>query len=201
VTEVGPGIVFTKAALRAAFPTIEQVDRRMRDLRADGWVIATNRDDVSLSPNELRLVSVGARVWEDGYRPSSSLPTAAERRAAFARDDYLCRHCGIGAGEPHLDDPLRTAKLVAARVQASNGEALLTLCDRCFSGRAPTESLESVFIDLRKLQRSELEQLKGWARQGRRSWSQLEVAWARVRRLPASGRDAVEAALERELTR
>ena len=54
VAEVGAGGTFTKADLRAAFPAIEQVDRRMRDLRTEGWVIATYREDRSLAADELR---------------------------------------------------------------------------------------------------------------------------------------------------
>src|SRR3954468_17866908 len=81
VAAVGTGGTFTKADLRAAFPAVEQVDRRMRDLRADGWVIATYREDRSLASDELRLVRVGAPVWETGYRPRSRAVPARERRA------------------------------------------------------------------------------------------------------------------------
>ena len=105
IAEVGTGGTFTKADLRAAFPAVEQVDRRMRDLRAEGWVIATYREDRSLAADELRLVTVGARVWEPGYRPRSRAVPARERRAVFSRDGYACRYCGISAGETYRTTP------------------------------------------------------------------------------------------------
>lgn len=67
-TEVGEGNVYTKDQLKAAFPGAVQVDRRVRELRDCGWVIATNRDDVSLAPHEARFVQAGERIWEPGVR-------------------------------------------------------------------------------------------------------------------------------------
>src|SRR4051794_13683960 len=61
---VGEGHLFTKAQLRDAFPGVEQVDRRMRDLRPHGWQLLTNREDASLSPDELRFVKAGEEVWD-----------------------------------------------------------------------------------------------------------------------------------------
>ncbi len=66
VTEVRVGNTFTKAQLRDAFPGVEQVDRRMRDLRQHGWKIDTNKEDASLTPNELRFVQAGDEVWKPG---------------------------------------------------------------------------------------------------------------------------------------
>lgn len=67
-TEVGEGKIYTKDQLRTAFPEATQVDRRVRELRNYGWVIATNRDDVSLAPHEARFVRAGERIWEPGVR-------------------------------------------------------------------------------------------------------------------------------------
>ncbi|MER8068208.1 MULTISPECIES: hypothetical protein [Streptomyces] len=68
VAEVGEGNVYTRDQLQAAFPGVAQVDRRVRDLRSHGWVIATNRDDVLLAPHETRFVRAGDPVWEPGVR-------------------------------------------------------------------------------------------------------------------------------------
>src|SRR3954452_13389047 len=88
-SEVGDGGTFKKAQLREAFPGVEQIDRRMRDLRAEGWVLATYREDRSLEPDELRLVQVGGRVGEPTYRSrQSSTITDKERKAVFAADNY-----------------------------------------------------------------------------------------------------------------
>ena len=116
-TEIKPGGSFTKQQLREAFPRVEQVDRRMRGLRPEGWVITTYREDRSLAVDELRLVAEGGPVWEENYRSREQLSvTDRQRQAVFAADNYSCIYCGIGPGEAYADDPLRTAKLTLARV-------------------------------------------------------------------------------------
>src|SRR3954471_10820587 len=93
---VGVGNSFTKAELRAAFPGVEQIDRRLRDLREDGWVIATYREDRSLDSDELRFVSMGGPVWERSYRRSGSPPVSAKMRSeVFAADQHTCVVCGV----------------------------------------------------------------------------------------------------------
>src|SRR4051812_32984771 len=94
IAEVGEGGTFTKSQLREAFPSIEQVDRRMRDLRPEGWSILTAAEDVTLAPDELRLAGVGGRVWEEGYRSrAKGTLTAKERQAIFRADSYQCVLC------------------------------------------------------------------------------------------------------------
>lgn len=68
LAEVGEGGVFAKEQLRAAFPDVTQIDRRMRDLRDYGWQIHTHRDDVSLKMTEQRFVRAGEAIWEPGVR-------------------------------------------------------------------------------------------------------------------------------------
>jgi hypothetical protein len=194
VAAVGSGGTFKKKDLRGAFPAVEQVDRRMRDLRADGWVIATYREDRSLAADELRLVSVGARVWEPGYRPRSPAVPARERRAVFSRDGYACRYCGISAGETYPDDPLRTAKLSAAR--ASAGNQLMTLCDRCMADAPDAHSVEDLVGTIRALDPGDKQRLIAWIQGGQRQWTKAEVLWARFRRLPADAREEVQASLD-----
>ncbi|MEU2961173.1 hypothetical protein [Streptomyces albidoflavus] len=82
VTQVGEGNVYTKDQLRTAFPDIAQIDRRLRDLRAHGWVLDTNRDDAALAPHEARFVRAGEPVWEPGIRRSPRRPE--ELRPIFA---------------------------------------------------------------------------------------------------------------------
>ena len=119
--EIGEGGTFRKAQLRAAFPSVEQIDRRMRELREDGWVFATNREDLALASDELRLVRIGGAVWDKSYRRArTSSISANDRKAAFAADGFACRHCGVAAGEPFADDPIRIAKLSVARSPTRN---------------------------------------------------------------------------------
>jgi 5-methylcytosine-specific restriction endonuclease McrA len=197
IAEVGTGGTFTKADLRAAFPAVEQVDRRMRDLRAEGWVIATYREDPSLAAEELRVVTVGARVWEPGYRPPHRTVPARERRAVLARDDYACRYCGISAGETYPDDPLRTAKLSAAKARVGRDSSeLLTLCDRCMAGTPDAPSVQDLILEIRALEPEDQQHLLSWIQRGQRHWKKSEVLWARYRRLPAEAREEIEASLD-----
>src|SRR4051794_14992723 len=90
-TEVGEGGTFTKAQLRTAFPNVEQIDRRVRDLRPEGWLILTFQEDRSLQQDELRLSAIGGHVWEPGYRSAAKAAVSEkERQAAFLADDFQC---------------------------------------------------------------------------------------------------------------
>jgi len=62
ISEVGIGNSFTKEKHRAAFSGITQADRRLRDLRAYGWVIHTRSEDLTLNVDEQRFVAVGSPV-------------------------------------------------------------------------------------------------------------------------------------------
>ena len=114
--------MFTKSHLRDAFPSVEQIDRRVRDLRAEGWTIATSREDLELSPDEQRLVTIGGHVWQPGYQ--SRAPKAIsdkERRAVLSAAGYRCVICGASAGDTFPDDPVRTARLGVQRLPAATG--------------------------------------------------------------------------------
>lgn len=198
--EVGPGGVFTKAQLRGAFPNVEQVDRRMRDLRPEGWVIHTNSQDVSLEPDELRLVSVGGRVWERSYRSAaiSTIPDA-ERRAVMRRDNFACVFCGISAGEPYEDDPGRTAVLAVVRGTATvRTEALSTVCVRCRGASAQASSAQEVLIELKELDFEDRESFRLWLDKDRRVLTPLDTAWLHFLRLPSEQRKQVVEAVRRD---
>lgn len=200
-TEVRARGIFTKAKLREAFPRVEQVDRRMRELRPEGWVIATYREDRSLAPDELRLVQEGGAVWEAGYRPKADAAiTDKERQAVFADDGYACVYCGITGGEAFADDPLRTAKLAVGRVEPPGGgpAQLVTACDRCHVAvdteppapgqlRAEADALSDV----------QRQRLREWVRQGVRTPSPEELVWGRYRRSASEVRRALEGHLAR----
>lgn len=191
--EIGPGGVFTKAQLRGAFPNVEQVDRRMRDLRPEGWVIHTNSQDVSLEPDELRLVSVGGRVWEKTYR-SASLSTVpdAERRAVMLRDNFACRFCGISAGEPYVDDPGRTAVLTVVRGREQlKVDVLSTVCIRCRGASPQADSSEEVLREVKALVPRDQEAFRLWLTKNRRMQTPLDKAWLHFLRLPSEQRKQV----------
>ena len=206
VTEVGEGEVFTKAALREAFPDTAQIDRRMRDLRDFGWQIDTNREDQHLGTHEQRFVQAGVHVWEPGAsatRQRSGGVSAAQRREVLLRDSYTCRSCGVAAGAQY-GDSYETAQLDVARRtvrQPDGGETveLVTECNRCrVGGRWLAADLSKLLADIRGLSALERRVLAGWVAQDRRELSALERLWGDYRSLPSASRDAVRDALSRD---
>lgn len=191
-SEVGTGGIFTKADLRQAFPGVEQVDRRMRDLRVDGWVLATNHEDVSLETDELRLVAIGARVWEPGHRSKSTgrTVTAKTRQEIFEADGFMCVYCGIGAGEPYPDERLRTAKLLVSRVHPGAGgpAQLVTVCDRCHAGHAEPSGGGDVAAAIASLDPASRDRFCEWVKVGVRERDALAALWAAYMRLSSAER-------------
>lgn len=207
--EVGEGNTFTKAELRDAFPNVEQVDRRMRDLRSDGWVIDTNREDAELAPNTLRFVTAGDEVWNPGASRRSSAPqlTSKERAAVMAADDYMCTSCGIAGGEPYPDSRSgETAQLSVGSRQADHpgstaGQQFITECKRCKAGVGPKSvpTLVSVLDGIEALDPADREELAQWIRRGRRQPRRVEQIWTEYRRLPSESREAVAERLRMQL--
>jgi hypothetical protein len=195
-TEVGTGEAFTKAQLRDAFPGVEQVDRRMRDLRADGWIIATYREDRSLASDELRLVMTGGQVWEPGYRSKASAPGISDkqRHEIFAADGFVCIYCGIGGGEGYPDDQLRTAKLTIARAKPADDSTprLSTVCDRCHLRSSESASEDAVASAIAELDPESRRLLREWIMRGRRSRGPVDELWAEYRRLPSADRARIK---------
>lgn len=203
LTEVGVGEVFTKTQLREAFPETSQIDRRMRDLRDRGWRIATNREDITLTPSEHRFVEMGAEVWKPGQSriKAAAVVSAPQRREILDRDDHLCRACGIAAGEAY-EGGVETAQLDLARreVVHPGGVAveLVTECRRCrIGGRGRQTDVSGVLGRLEQMSRVEREHFAQWVAEDRRDFSLLERLWGEYRSLPAESRGAVRQVLER----
>ncbi|WNG88499.1 hypothetical protein C6A87_004455 [Mycobacterium sp. ITM-2016-00317] len=194
---MGEGGVFTKSDLRAAFPSVEQIDRRMRDLRAEGWIIATYREDRSLDPDELRLRTIGGHVWERGYRSrQEGAISDIERRKVFAVDGYACRICGVAAGETYPDDLTKVARLAVQRIATpgSPDVRLRTLCDRCRAGERPSAGSgdeQTVLAEISELDADGLAQLRSWIAAGNRTVPPEQRIWARYLTLPAASRSEI----------
>ncbi|WP_285689353.1 hypothetical protein [Actinoplanes sp. NBRC 103695] len=201
--EVGEGNVFTKADLRNAFPGVEQVDRRMRDLRVRGWRIGTNTDDASLTPNELRFAQAGDNVWEAGKaRPSDGTLTSKSRKAIFERDHYLCVSCGVGGGETYADTSYDTAQLgISVRREETGGVprvSYFTECGRCRAGGNATRALEleEALRIVERLSGDQRSLLSSWIRRGQRSATSADQVWAIYRRLSDADRKAIADAVD-----
>jgi len=196
---VGIGNIFTKEEVRAAFPGISQVDRRLRDLRDYGWVILTNSDDATLSAEEQRFVQPGAAVWDPNARRAAApvkAISAKEAHAVMSRDDFMCTKCGIMGGESYPGDSNQTAVLSVTRRETvlPDGRTeiqAVTECKRCRAGSPDGEQAraDEVLSGLRLLDASDQRRLRNWIRRGKRGTTDLDRVWSAYRRLPVAARD------------
>lgn len=202
-SEVGVGKIFTKTQMREAFPEVAQIDRRMRDLRDYGWTIHTHREDPTLKQEEHRYVSRGAEVWIPGQakapKDKASL-TAAQRSRVMSGDNYLCRSCGIGAGEA-FGPGAPGAQLDVARRKVRTPEGamemqLVTECNRCRVGGGPRQiDLGRLVTSVQQLSALEKRALAEWMANDRRPASDLEQIWGLYRTLPVESRETIKRAL------
>ncbi|NEB18211.1 hypothetical protein [Streptomyces coelicoflavus] len=208
IQEVRVGERFTVARLREAFPDVAQIDRRMRGLRDYGWEILTAREDPELLPQERRFVRRGKDVWVPGQAKSPSHKasiTNAQRAKVMQADGYLCRTCGISAGEAY-DDGVTQAVLNVARRQvalldSSVTHELVTECQRCGRGNVDrTVHLAEVLSRVESLAPLERSVLRSWVKNDQRTYSSLEVLWGMYRTLPDDSRMTVAGALDSDGT-
>lgn len=203
VQEVGEGNIFTKEQLRKAFPGVAQVDRRIRDLRAFGWRILTNTQDASLTSEDQRFVSAGVPVWDKTARTAAAKKAipAKDRQAILERDGFQCTTCGIAGGEGFADAPGQVAVLAVTKrptltLSGHSEELLVTVCNRCASGRAgEVSSVDEVIVEYRDLDPADQARFRRWVARGRRGQTPLERAWTAYRRLPADARAEVHTAV------
>lgn len=205
-TNVGEGHVFTMGAVRDALPRINQIDRRMRELRELGWEIRTYRDRTNLAPNEYLLEKIGDRVWESSYvPPKKSGVSAVLRRKVFERDENRCRECGIGAGEEYPDLRGRKARMTIGHwvpKERGGGDDFDNLRTECSICNEPAKNLTETPVDpnlvkakVKNLSRRERERLMAWVLAGRRTFDDVEEVWAMYRRIPGPAQDDVRALL------
>jgi hypothetical protein len=209
-TEVGEGNTFNKSTLREVVPSIEQVDRRMRDLRKVGWKIRNYKDKASLKPDELYLEEVGEKVWEDGYRWPAEGLTAAKRRKVYDRDGRRCMICGIDFGAEYPDRPGVVARptighiIPKERGGTDEVENLRPECQLCNeTARNLTELPADTELLKRKvlaLGRGDKQQLAQWMLSGQRSYTDAERIWAQYNQLPRPAREEVRETLSASLS-
>lgn len=203
VSEVGEGSTFTKEQLRAAFPGVSQVDRRMRDLRDFGWRIDTSREDVGLDSHEQRFVKPGDPVWEPGRatRKAGTIAIGAgRRREVLARDGYMCRSCGIAPGDTYAGTyeaaQLDIARREVVKPDGTKATELVTECKRCrVGGRSLAADLGKVLTAAAALDSAERGVLSDWVAADQREFSRLEQIWSDYRSLPEESRTQFRAEL------
>ncbi|MFI9030540.1 hypothetical protein [Streptomyces sp. NPDC053560] len=203
VSVVGEGNTFTKEDLRTAFPGVSQVDRRMRDLRNFGWLIATNREDEELDSHEQRFVKPGDPVWEPGRatRKTGTIAIgAARRREVLARDGNMCRSCGITPGEIYAGTyeaaQLDIARREVVKPDGTEATELVTECKRCrVGGRSLAADLDKVLKATDALDPAERSVLSNWMAADQREFNRLEQIWSDYRSLPEASRAQLRAEL------
>ncbi|MFW6723622.1 hypothetical protein ACHZ98_26400 [Streptomyces sp. MAR4 CNY-716] len=201
-SEVGETNTFTKARLREAFPDVSQIDRRIRDLRDHGWRIDTRREDPSLKLDEQRYVKKGAEIWIPGQakakKENSSL-TATQRNTILQGDNFLCRTCGIGAGEVYEETRLAQLDIARRKVRLPDGTVqtqLVTECNRCRTAGSREVDLAEVMRDLQSLSVVEQGVFARWVSDDHREVTLLEKLWGVYRTLPDESRQAIKKSLE-----
>lgn len=208
--EVGEGGKFTKQELRDAMPGVEQIDRRMRDLRPAGWSILTYRDRAGIAPGELLLEKVGQPVWEKEHRAAGlRVVPATTRRRVFERDGHRCVRCGILAGELYPDESGATARLTVGHVNphkygsGATQADLVTECARCNetakhrTGQQFDE--QRVWDEIVELSRKDKRIVLTWLAAGRREPTAAERVVSMVWQLPAVHRESIQARLAQAL--
>lgn len=199
---IGEGNTFTKNQLRQAFPGVSQIDRRIRDLRAYGWVILSNTEDAGLLSDDQRFVRTGVEVWDPAARRAAASHTSISNRLrseTLARDGYMCTRCGIAGGDNYPDDSYQTAVLLVTRRELprdSGATALVTECKRCRAGKIDdSNNPDDVVEAVQRLDPADQRRFLRWIEHGRRPLA-IERAWSDYLRLPASARDSVRQSLQ-----
>lgn len=204
IEEVGVGNTFTVIAMKQRFPTVSQIDRRMRDLRPAGWRIPTNDEDPSLGIGQFRLDKVG------GLAPPRAV-SGRIRRQVFEKDGNRCVVCGIGAGEMYPEGS-GVAKLTLGHwVPKEQGgdpldpNNLRTECQRC--NHAVQDQTGAVVLPgsvrarVDALPRRDKAELHAWMEIGRRSPTRTEELWYQWRQLPPQAREEIRDRLADSLGR
>jgi hypothetical protein len=185
--QIGEENTFTMGQVREALPSVNQIDRRMRELREVGWVILNYRDRSNLRPEEYLLQQVGEKIWLPDYKSERKTGVSATlRRQVMDRDLNRCVVCGIGAGEEYPDPSGRKARLTVGHSRpqapgrggshdATNLRTECALCNEQSKNLTPTPTdVALVEAQIKELPRKDRDELKSWMLANRRSFSRLE---------------------------
>ncbi|WP_344877755.1 HNH endonuclease [Allokutzneria multivorans] len=193
------GETFTMRQLRSNLgnegvpESAEHLNRRLRALRPDGWLIASYKDEPQNLPTDTyRLDKKGSRGWLGERAPKDSV-SQKNRRLVFERDGHRCTVCGVGVREPYPGEPGTAAKITIghlipqARGGSSQPENLQTECARCNEPLrdilANPETRDEILKDVQNLPHTDIESLLSWLEKKRRPRSKVDVIFDRSRRL------------------
>ncbi|MGI9306669.1 MAG: HNH endonuclease [Gammaproteobacteria bacterium] len=154
---------------RAAGGAVEFA-RRLRELRAEGWDIATHKDDAKLKKHEYIL-----RSGKQGKGVAFSRGISKETRArVLERNGYTCQMCGVAAGDTHPHNNRRANLHMGHIVDKSKGGSdnmanLRALCSVCNEGAQnitpiPPKSVE-LLAAVRRADRNAQKAVYQWLRE------------------------------------
>lgn len=212
--EKGIGATFSMRELREALgedespDSAEHLNRRLRDLRAQGWRFDSFKSREGQATDRYLLVDKGARTWM-GERRAVGVVSAAVRRQVLDRGENRCVVCGVGAGEPYPEVAGSRARMTighrraVARTADATADNLQTECSRCNEPagddlRDP-ERRDAVMAAVVRLGAAERRTLLNWLESGYRQRSNLDSVYDRARRLRHSERLQVSGRLRDSL--
>ncbi|HEU0132210.1 MAG TPA: hypothetical protein VFQ85_14570 [Mycobacteriales bacterium] len=172
----------------------EHLNRRLRNLRPDGWVIDSGLSNADVPSDAYELKRIG---WHPGLgtrRPPRRGVSSRLARVVIERDRRRCVVCGVGGGEPYPAAPHTPAVLTAGHrvpamraTRASSADELQAECLRCNGSVRDTlpdpPTLPEVLPAVARLSRAERLMLLRWLTAGHRLRSQLDDVHDQIRML------------------
>ncbi|MET9488197.1 HNH endonuclease signature motif containing protein [Nocardia sp. NPDC006630] len=206
------GDTFTTEELRLAIGVDgkrndnEHAQRRLRQLRKDGWEIPSVKYVRDLKVGEYRIDTIG---WYPGCgreRPKNrSAVSARIRSMVLKRDGSRCQICGVGDGEAYPGEPGSKAAMTVGHLVSDDfggpGELgnLRVECARCNepvrSERGMPESPLDVIYAARLLKRDQVRRLASWVSKGSRTRDALDEVYDRYRKLAPGDRNQARSEL------
>ncbi|WP_372408484.1 HNH endonuclease [Streptomyces luteireticuli] len=215
------GDIFTMNELRDALgPNIvgesEHLNRRLRKLRAVGWVLPSYKDDDSLKPDEYRVEAKGVRYWldEDRKAHKSFSPSRRTRRLVLERDGGRCVVCGIAAKESYPGEPDKKAKLTighrvpqerlrtrGAADDLDNWRTECAWCNETVRDEIPDpQQYDEVVAQVKRLSRRDRRTLLNWLHRGERTRSDLDRVYDQSRALTHNERESLITHLQKQFS-
>jgi hypothetical protein len=187
----------------------EHLNRRLRTLRKDGWIVPSGKHDSTVGPSGYRLEKIG---WHPalGSRPKDPAHVSnSDRVKVFKNDGSRCVICGIGDGEPYPDQPERKAVMTVGhriaghfkgRGSLDNLQTECALCNESIrAGAGIPETYQEVVYAVHELKKKEKGTLLEWLFMGRRTRSSIDKVYDRARKLSHGDRNALIDELRRTL--
>lgn len=150
----------------------EHLNRRLRTLRKDGWIVPSGKHDSTVGPSGYRLEKIG---WHPalGSRPKDPAHVSnSDRVKVFKNDGSRCVICGIGDGEPYPDQPERKAVMTVGhriaghfkgRGSLDNLQTECALCNESIrAGAGIPETYQEVVYAVHELKKKEKGTLLEW---------------------------------------